>query len=711
MPKRACILVFVLLSGCTHTSHKEKIDEKVAPPLRNWIKSFHSQGLKELDKNATRAENWWFSYQQARSAEKTNPALACQNFLNLSQQKDFPLWDLAWVRSQLSCEQSPPNDLQNKILQNAWYAPVSILVREKAAAKTADTTDDIELLVEKSKHETQLKKKEALLLSALEQSKKLSDPQLSLAIENRLVQIFPRYQKNPTSKSWLSIAQDFRQFRKFPQAESFYKAVLRQGDLESQWSAWKGLRQIQKTQQNKSAILALDEKIQSWLKGVLKKNKTAAWIKRWHDHSLMQIRQLWTEDQYQKALKKLTLAAKTFENVYPRDEIFFLLARMNEERNHFKEAQSHLQKSLSEKESSPGLREKVLWSSAWLFYKNGDYQSALNRLNENLNLNTEPSNRYKYLFWKARAQSQLKATDSEGTYKTLAAEDPLGFYGLLAYYDRNLTLPSLKAQPEESLNLHARTLSEIPMSSGLKIDWLIALEEKEVLEEALKTTLDNIKNTKPFSEDSWLKLFSAFAQAQLYLPLFSNLNKINPETRDRLLKTHPELIFARPYDEFVLPVANKTGVSPWLIYSIMRQESAFDPEARSGVDAMGLLQLMPALGHKLAEKNGIAFRQAEELFTPEINIALGALELKNLLSLYKNNSLLAVSAYNANGKAIQGWLKTRLRQDPIEFIEEIPYEETRAYVKLVFRNFVFYERLNSPAQEIEFPRSLLSWPP
>ncbi len=714
MIKNAFILIIILLSGCSHTSKRERIDEKTAPPAEDWIAEIKKADPASLspDSSLTESQNWWITYKRALHFAKINPQKSCEDFTSLHQEKDFPLWDLAYVRSQEVCTQADPEFHNSPIAHHRWYQPLLVPIREKYARKTADLHDDIEILIEKSKQETQPKKKEKLIVDAYNLAKKTQDKELITTVHKRLVQIFPKHLENPPKKLWLEVAQDFRQFRDFEKAESFYHKVIKKSDdPEEQWSAWKGLRQIQKTKQDKVATLAMDKKIQSWFKKILKKNKGPIWIKRWHDHSLMEIRQLWTEDKYQLAYKKLQNAAITFKDIYPRDEIYFLLSRMQEEKSLYDKAQESLSLAKEEKESSGDLREKILWSSAWLFYKQNNYKNSLERLNEALDLKLDPSSRYKYLFWKARAQKNLSLPEATLTYNLLNKEDPLGIYGVLAYYDLNKSLPPLKSSTHEKIELRLRSVPEISSLSGLKMDWLISLEETDILEESLKNTLEDLKSIKNISEKSWLKFFSAFAQAKLYLPLFSNLNKINSETRDHLLKSHPELIFGRPFDEFVLPVAKKTGVSPWLIYSIMRQESAFDPEARSQVDALGLLQLMPALAKNLAKTNKIPFHQAEDLFEPKIGIQLGTLELKNLMDRYNGNFILAVAAYNANGNAIKGWIKTRFRGDPIEFIEEIPYEETRAYIKLVLRNYVFYERLNLASQEVKFPASLLKWPP
>jgi soluble lytic murein transglycosylase len=74
---------------------------------------------------------------------------------------------------------------------------------------------------------------------------------------------------------------------------------------------------------------------------------------------------------------------------------------------------------------------------------------------------------------------------------------------------------------------------------------------------------------------------------------------------------------------------------------------------------------------------------------------------------YNDQYILAVSGYNANDSAIRGWIKTRFREDPLEFIEEVPYEETRAYIKLTMRNYVFYRRLLDHNESLPFPEELL----
>jgi soluble lytic murein transglycosylase len=123
---------------------------------------------------------------------------------------------------------------------------------------------------------------------------------------------------------------------------------------------------------------------------------------------------------------------------------------------------------------------------------------------------------------------------------------------------------------------------------------------------------------------------------------------------------------------------------------------------------MGLLQLMPALGKRLAKEENIPFSDDFALFNEATNINLGAKELSQLLQRNKNNYIAAIAGYNASPAAFQGWIKSRYRPNVVEFIEEIPYEETRTYIKLIIRNMIFYDRIYFQKQDFNFPEFLLS---
>lgn len=210
-----------------------------------------------------------------------------------------------------------------------------------------------------------------------------------------------------------------------------------------------------------------------------------------------------------------------------------------------------------------------------------------------------------------------------------------------------------------------------------------------------------------YTEPEGFALLKAYARAGLYLPLFATIGKIEKSQREALLLNHPELLFPMDYAATIKHEAARQAIPAELVFSIIRQESAFDPNARSFADAMGLMQVLPTQAKVVAKELGLEFRGHDDLYRPELNIPVGAKMLRQGLDRYDGNFILAIASYNANDRAIKGWLKSRFREDPAEFIEEIAYEETRTYVKLVLRNYIFYKRLANPETALTFPPECL----
>jgi soluble lytic murein transglycosylase len=135
----------------------------------------------------------------------------------------------------------------------------------------------------------------------------------------------------------------------------------------------------------------------------------------------------------------------------------------------------------------------------------------------------------------------------------------------------------------------------------------------------------------------------------------------------------------------------RTGVPESLVYAVMRAESSFSPTVLSPAGAVGLMQLMPSTARQIAGK-GSSFNAAD-LTRPEFNISCGVKHLKDLTRVHDNSLVLTVAAYNAGSGTVNRWRKKfgTLRED--EFIENIPYGETREYVKKVLTGAEIYHRL------------------
>jgi len=151
--------------------------------------------------------------------------------------------------------------------------------------------------------------------------------------------------------------------------------------------------------------------------------------------------------------------------------------------------------------------------------------------------------------------------------------------------------------------------------------------------------------------------------------------------------------FPLAYWETIRQKAQERDVDPYLILALIRQESLFDTWARSPAFALGLMQLIPSTAARVAKQIGLAPPSNERLFEPELNLTLGTQYLKDLLRRYSNNWFKAIAAYNAGEAAVDRWEKEIATDDIEEFIERIPYVETRGYVKLVMRNHRIYKKL------------------
>ncbi len=136
------------------------------------------------------------------------------------------------------------------------------------------------------------------------------------------------------------------------------------------------------------------------------------------------------------------------------------------------------------------------------------------------------------------------------------------------------------------------------------------------------------------------------------------------------------------------------GLDPYLVLSLMRQESEFNPSVVSYANAYGLMQLLPSTGKSMARQAGLKHFSTNELLNPPVNVQLGTLYLRQTLDKFHGQVEYALAAYNAGDDRIQSWLATGNYRDVPEFVECIPFTQTREYVQAILRNEAMYKRLN-----------------
>ena len=152
-------------------------------------------------------------------------------------------------------------------------------------------------------------------------------------------------------------------------------------------------------------------------------------------------------------------------------------------------------------------------------------------------------------------------------------------------------------------------------------------------------------------------------------------------------------LYPFPYQEVIKTWSKQRQLNPLLVTALIRQESRFMPKIRSSADAVGLMQLIPETSELVAKQLDL---KQYALDNPQDNINLGTWLLDSTHQHYNNNSLLAVASYNAGSGKVSSWLYEQELTDPDTFVETIPLEETKDYVKQVFGNYWNYLRLYNP---------------
>jgi soluble lytic murein transglycosylase len=165
-------------------------------------------------------------------------------------------------------------------------------------------------------------------------------------------------------------------------------------------------------------------------------------------------------------------------------------------------------------------------------------------------------------------------------------------------------------------------------------------------------------------------------------------------------RTRPLFLLAYPpaFEDEIRRAAGPEGVDPMLLMSLAREESAFDPSIRSFAGAVGLVQLMESTANLLAKELDRPKVKAADLTDPALNLALSARYLRNLLEMFSDHPGLAVPSYNAGEGAVGRWLTQRGTLPFDEFVEEIPYKQTRDYTKRVLGSYQTYHYLYRPGE-------------
>lgn len=308
------------------------------------------------------------------------------------------------------------------------------------------------------------------------------------------------------------------------------------------------------------------------------------------------------------------------------------------------------------------------------------------------------------LFWAGKLSLHLGDTvKSKEYWRRLASEYYSTFYGAFGHYMLEQMLGKrLVLQParvprfnkEQILSAYKgegkETVARIEamLKIGLKGD--ASCEAKELVTTADDHEKNLVKAMYLYASGDWLDAIKKYV-------------KLPRSFRHSLPRGMERLLFPKNYSKKVQNYAKRLGVDPDYVFAIIRQESVFNPSARSPVGAAGLMQLMPATarlesrslrrGYVGGKQKKALIRKARKkrIYDAETNLALGIHHVYRLFKKYKS-PIHVLTSYNANPTATRKWMENIDSSVALAYVERIPYRETRAYVKLVMRNYFYYKR-------------------
>lgn len=181
--------------------------------------------------------------------------------------------------------------------------------------------------------------------------------------------------------------------------------------------------------------------------------------------------------------------------------------------------------------------------------------------------------------------------------------------------------------------------------------------------------------------DQAMHYIKTYTPGYLYMPL------------DEAPVTFWQLAFPIPYRGSIVQYSREESLDPFLVAALIRQESEFNARVISHANAYGLMQLLPSTGRQLARHFGVRRLRSNQLLMADRNIQLGAYFFRNLLDSYRGQMEIALASYNAGPGRANLWRTWGPFREPAEFIETVPFHETRGYIQIVLRNADVYRRL------------------
>jgi soluble lytic murein transglycosylase len=341
------------------------------------------------------------------------------------------------------------------------------------------------------------------------------------------------------------------------------------------------------------------------------------------------------------------------------------------------------------------------WRVAWMEYRLRRYSDAAQRMDEQIVRYGAGIEAPSALYWRGRIyEDQAKDfAQAVNYYKALNANYPNYYYGYLA----RQRLSVLGQQPVVA---PAAALASVRKLVVPELVGTVPQDDPHVIKAKLLANAALNEYIGPeIAVSAGSSEWGVLAQAQIYSSYGEYTRAIQSMKRsgisffaipvNKVPQEYWKLMFPQPYWSDLVTDSGKNGLDPYLVASLIRQESEFNAGAVSPAHAYGLMQLLASVGKENAKKEGIKGFQTSQLLVPSVNLQLGTRNLRAALDRFGGQPEYALAAYNAGDVPVRQWMAQGDYKDIAEFVESIPYTETREYVQAIMRNRELYRTVYS----------------
>jgi peptidoglycan lytic transglycosylase len=376
-------------------------------------------------------------------------------------------------------------------------------------------------------------------------------------------------------------------------------------------------------------------------------------------------------------------------------EAMYLQARILEDRRRDSLAEDSY-RALARRFPGREAGASALWRLGWLSYLRGDAGAAARSWAQLTEVPGGRAHRLAALYWTGRASDQLGTREAaQRAYQRVLTEAPRSYYGLLA--ERRLAGSRAVAHDpgEASVRLPADPRDAVAGDPGFE---RVALFRRVGLDELALVELADVVQRSAGDTVRLYGLSRAYVDGERYhlalRVMRRNFAALATSGHPSIPRAFWELLYPWPWRVEVTESAERVGLDPCLVAAVVREESGYHPGAVSRAGARGLMQLMPSTAQPMVAGRGWSFRGGDLLDEPAANIELGTSFLAQLLREFTDPRL-ALAAYNAGPRRARQWWQARRNDDVEVWVEEIPFDETRHYVKRVMLSWEEYRRVYS----------------